>query len=129
MDTNDKLLQELGLLREAIERIADALEGIDDKLEDMIEVEEFDQSKLNQLLLGYAISVHKSQGSTTDYSINIVSNAHKKMLTRGLLYVATTRCKKAHIDIGDINAFKYALTVDDNDLRQTWLLDLLTKNA
>lgn len=50
MDTNDKLLQELGLLREAIERIADALEGINDKLEDMIEVEEFDQSKLNQLL-------------------------------------------------------------------------------
>lgn len=35
--------------------------------------------------------------------------------------------QKAHIDIGDINAFKYALTVDDNDLRQTWLLDLLTK--
>lgn len=94
--------------------------------EDLIYV---DKSKLNQLLLGYAISVHKSQGSTTDYSINIVSNAHKKMLTRGLLYVATTRCKKAHIDIGDIDAFKYALTVDDNDLRQTWLLDLLTKNA
>lgn len=94
--------------------------------EDLIYV---DKSKLNQLLLGYAISVHKSQGSTTDYSINIVSNTHKKMLTRGLLYVATTRCKKAHIDIGDINAFKYALTVDDNDLRQTWLLDLLTKNA
>ena len=94
--------------------------------EDLIYV---DKSKLNQLLLGYAISVHKSQGSTTDYIINIVSNAHKKMLTRGLLYVATTRCKKAHIDIGDINAFKYALTVDDNDLRQTWLLDLLTKNA
>lgn len=94
--------------------------------EDLIYV---DKSKLNQLLLGYAISVHKSQGSTTDYSINIVSNAHKKMLTKGLLYVATTRCRKAHIDIGDINAFKYALTVDDNDLKQTWLLDLLTKNA
>lgn len=94
--------------------------------EDLIYV---DKSKLNQLLLGYAISVHKSQGSTTDYSINIVSNTHKKMLTKGLLYVATTRCRKAHIDIGDINAFKYALTVDDNDLRQTWLLDLLTKNA
>lgn len=94
--------------------------------EDLIYV---DKSKLNQLLLGYAISVHKSQGSTTDYSINIVSNAHKKMLTKGLLYVATTRCRKAHIDIGDINAFKYALTVDDNDLRQTWLLDLLTKNT
>lgn len=94
--------------------------------EDLIYV---DKSKLNQLLLGYAISVHKSQGSTTDYSINIVSNAHKKMLTKGLLYVATTRCRKAHIDIGDINAFKYALTVDDNDLRQTWLLDLLTKKC
>jgi hypothetical protein len=29
METNDNLLQELSLLRVAIERIADALEGID----------------------------------------------------------------------------------------------------
>ena len=50
MDTNDKLLQEVSLLREAIERIADALEGIEDKLDDFIEVEEYDHSALTELL-------------------------------------------------------------------------------
>lgn len=85
------------------------------------------RNKLNHLLLGYAISCHKSQGSTIDYSINIVTNAHKNMLSRGLLYVATTRCRKSHIDIGDESAFQYALSVCDNDLRKTWLLDLMTE--
>jgi ATP-dependent exoDNAse (exonuclease V) alpha subunit len=47
------------------------------------------------------------------------------MLTRGLLYVADTRCRKAHIDIGDIDAFEDALGVVDNDLRRTWVKELL----
>ncbi len=50
METNDILLQELSLLREAIERIADALEGIDEKLDDLIEVEEYDLSEISDLL-------------------------------------------------------------------------------
>lgn len=50
MDTNDKLLEELSLLREAIERIADALEGIDEKLDDLIEVEELDYSEMSDFL-------------------------------------------------------------------------------
>jgi len=83
------------------------------------------KNKLNHLLLGYAISTHKSQGSTVDYTISIVSNIHSKMLTRGLIYVATTRCRKSHIDIGSTEAFENALKVNDNDLRKTWLLELL----
>lgn len=50
MEINDNLLQELSLLREAIERIADALEGIDEKLDDLIEVEEYDYSVMSELL-------------------------------------------------------------------------------
>lgn len=50
METNDNLLQELSLLREAIERIADALEGIDEKLDELIEVEEYDYSVMSDLL-------------------------------------------------------------------------------
>jgi len=50
METNDNLLQELSLLRVAIERIADALEGIDEKLDDLIETEEYDYSTLTDLL-------------------------------------------------------------------------------
>lgn len=50
METNDNLLQELSLLREAIERIADALEGIEEKLDEFIEAEEYDCSTLTELL-------------------------------------------------------------------------------
>ncbi|MDD2521615.1 MAG: hypothetical protein PHW11_02170 [Anaerolineaceae bacterium] len=50
MEYNDELLHELSLLREAIERIADALEGIDEKLDDLIEVEDYDYSEMAELL-------------------------------------------------------------------------------
>ena len=50
MDNNDNLLQELSLLREAVERIADALEGIDEKLDDLIEIEDYDYSAMSELL-------------------------------------------------------------------------------
>jgi len=49
MEIGDNLLQELSLLREAIERIADALEGIDEKLEDLIVTEEYDYFPPNEL--------------------------------------------------------------------------------
>lgn len=87
----------------------------------------FDKFKLVNLLLGYCISVHSSQGSEADYVINVVSPNHKRMLNRNLLYVADTRAKKKHWDIGDVSTYKSALLIDGNTLRNTWLLDLLTK--
>ena len=86
------------------------------------------KSKLNHLLLGYAISSHKSQGSGSDYVISIVSTQHKRMLSRGLLYVMDTRCRKSCIDIGQIEAFETGLKVVDNDLRDTFLLGLMTES-
>lgn len=110
---------QMGIIREVVDK------GLIIQFDE--EMVYMNRNKLNHLLLGYAISCHKSQGSTIDYSINIVTNAHKNMLSRGLLYVATTRCRKSHIDIGDESAFQYALSVCDNDLRKTWLLDLMTE--
>jgi RecD/TraA family predicted helicase len=86
------------------------------------------KAKLNNLLLGYAISSHKSQGSGSNYVISIVSNQHKRMLSRGLLYVMDTRCKKACIDIGQVEAFEAGLKVVDNDLKNTFLLELMLTN-
>jgi segregation and condensation protein B len=42
MDLNESLLEEFVLLRTAIERIADSLESIDEKLEDFIITDEFE---------------------------------------------------------------------------------------
>jgi len=50
MKNNDKLLQEFSLLREAIVRIADTLEGIDLKLDDLIETEEYEYSPSDEFL-------------------------------------------------------------------------------
>lgn len=47
------------------------------------------------------------------------------MLSRNLLYVGTTRNRISHIDIGDIDTFKRALTVDRIMLRDTFLKELL----
>ena len=85
----------------------------------------FDKPKLQNLLLAYCITIHKSQGSESDYVINIVSEKHTKMLSKNLLYVADTRAKKKVIDIGSVSAFNNALLVDEDEQRNTWLKELL----
>lgn len=86
----------------------------------------FDKMKINILLLGYCISVHASQGSEAKYVINVVSKEHKN-LNRNMLYVADTRAKEYHWDIGSSSAYNEALMIDGNELRDTWLYDLLIR--
>lgn len=88
----------------------------------------FSKANLKNLLLGYSISTHSAQGSSAQYTIAVVSNMCRKMLSKELIYVADTRCRKAHIDIGQQDAFLYALGHSDNYERNTWLKTLLLKN-
>ena len=85
----------------------------------------FNKQNINNLLLGYSISTHSSQGSSAQYTISIVSDLCKRMLSKELIYVADTRCKKSHIDIGQQDAFLYALSHSDNQQRYTWLKEML----
>lgn len=89
----------------------------------------YSKRKVYTLLLAYSVSIHKAQGSTIDYSIEIVSEHHSRMLSRGLLYVGTTRNRISHVDIGNIDAFNKALTIDKNEIRKTWLKELLLDNS
>ena len=88
----------------------------------------FSKKKIYNLLLSYFVTIHKSQGSTVEHSIEIISDKHKRMLTRSLLYVGATRNKSTHVEIGDIDTFDEALRINDNDLRKTWLKELLLDN-
>ena len=81
--------------------------------------------KLKNILLGTAISVHRSQGSSIDYTISVIGKSQSKMITRGMLYVEMTRCRKSHIDIGDIQTLVDGLGIVDNDLRNTWLKEMM----
>ena len=82
--------------------------------------------KLKNILLGSILSIHKSQGSSVDYTISVIGKSQSRMITRGLLYVETTRCRKSHVDIGDIQTFVDGLEIVDNDLKNTFLKEMMT---
>ena len=84
--------------------------------------------KLKNILLGSVLSVHKAQGSSVDYTISVISKTQSKMITRGLLYVEMTRCRKAHVDIGDIQTLVDGLDIVDNDLKNTFLKEMMEDN-
>ena len=55
---------------------------------------------LNQLVLSYAITIHKSQGSEFDAVIIPMVSGTPYILTRNLLYTAVTRAKKLVVLVG-----------------------------
>ena len=92
------------------------------------ELIEYEKKDLSSLLLGYAISVHKSQGSTFDNAIVVTPISHKFFTKRNLLYVAVTRARNKVIHIGDIGTINYALKQSETIMRNTFLYDLLKDN-
>lgn len=81
----------------------------------------YDGGKIGNLLLSYAISTHKSQGSQAKYVINLSLPMHRRMLTRNLLYVADTRSSATMIEIGDLQTIKDAIKIADQNDRNTFL--------
>lgn len=62
--------------------------------------------QFNNLILGYAITVHKSQGSEWDKVYLCLHNSHATMLQRELLYTAVTRAKKELFVICESDSFE-----------------------
>ena len=83
----------------------------------------FTPSNYSNFKLGYAISIHKSQGSEFDTVILPVSSSYSKMLYKKLYYTAVTRSKKKLIIIGNKSALKYASNNDISDIRKTSIKD------
>jgi exodeoxyribonuclease V alpha subunit len=63
-------------------------------------------SEVNSLILSYALTVHKSQGSEWDRVFVILHQSHNTMLQRELLYTAVTRAKKELYVICEPDAFE-----------------------
>ena len=87
----------------------------------------FTANKAKQLLLGYSITIHKSQGQEVDYVITVFSKDHTKLMNRNLIYVADTRAKVKQVDIGETEVIRLALLKDGVEMRNTWELDLLNQ--
>ena len=55
---------------------------------------ELSREDYHYMLLAYAITIHKSQGSEFDYIYIFLPDSNKNMLTRRILYTAITRARK-----------------------------------
>ena len=74
---------------------------------------------------GYAISVHKAQGSEFKMVIMPLVNNFNRMMYNKLLYTAVTRAKKSLILVGDRQSFIYGIRNNCIDNRRTTLKDML----
>lgn len=81
----------------------------------------YTKSMLQNFTLGYAISIHKSQGSEFDTVLIPFTLDYRKMLYRKLIYTGVTRCKKKLILVGDINALEQAIRNNQEQKRRTSL--------
>jgi len=69
-------------------------------------------SNLEEIILAYAITVHKSQGSEYDAVVITLPMSSPMILTRNLLYTAITRAKKLVLIVGEDYTVKRMV---DND--------------
>lgn len=81
----------------------------------------YDYSELDELVLAYAVSIHKSQGSEYPAVVIPIGMSHFVMLQRNLIYTGITRGKKLVVLIGSKKAMHIAVKNDKTMKRYTWL--------
>ncbi|MDA8241813.1 MAG: ATP-dependent RecD-like DNA helicase [Nitrospiraceae bacterium] len=86
---------------------------------------QYDFTELDEIVLAYAVSVHKSQGSEYPAVVMPLLTQHYMMLQRNLLYTAITRGKKLVVLIGTRKALGIAIRNDKPKMRYTRLKERL----
>lgn len=88
----------------------------------------YEFSELDELVLAYSVSIHKSQGSEYSAVIIPIFMQHFMLLQRNLIYTAITRAKKLCIFIGQPKAIAMAINNNKNLVRTTFLPDFMTSD-
>lgn len=90
---------------------------------------EYPLAALDELVLAYATSIHKYQGSECPCVVIPVHTSHFKLLHRNLLYTAVTRGKKQVYLVGTTKAIGIAVNNDQVQKRYTGLKKAITDMA
>jgi len=85
----------------------------------------YDFNELDEIVLAYAISIHKSQGSEYPVIVIPLMMQHYPMLKRNLLYTGITRGKKLVILVGQKKALAMAVKDKNTKKRYTKLKEWL----
>jgi exodeoxyribonuclease V alpha subunit len=81
----------------------------------------YEFQELDEIMLAYAVSVHKSQGSEYPVVVIPVVTQHYILLQRNLLYTAITRGKKLVVLVGTKKAINIAVRNNKQQQRYTLL--------
>lgn len=85
----------------------------------------YEFADMDEIVLAYAVSVHKSQGSEYPAVIIPLLTQHYLLLQRNLVYTAITRGRKLVIMIGSKNALAIAVKNNKTEKRYTYLRNRL----
>lgn len=86
---------------------------------------QYDFTEMDELVLAYAISVHKSQGSEYPAVVIPVTTAHYLLLQRNLIYTGITRAKQLVVLVGTRQAMAMAVKNNKPHQRHTRLVHRL----
>lgn len=85
----------------------------------------YDYANLDQLVLGYACSIHKAQGSEYPVVVMPVHTQHYALLQRNLLYTGITRGQRLVVAVGTKKALGIAVRNNRVKTRNTRLAERL----
>lgn len=85
----------------------------------------YSQNEFDELILAYASTIHKSQGSEYDIVVIPILREQYVMLQRNLLYTAITRAKKICVIVGEKEMIEYCVKNVVIDKRLTTLREKL----
>ena len=117
----DKMLDSIEV-SEVEDRVKEASHVLTVKLldsEQLVEVKS--AAGINALLLSYALTIHKSQGSEWRNVYLILHNSHNTMIQRELLYTACTRAKESLYVICEPDSFEKGISgqrIKGNSLKE-----------
>ncbi len=86
---------------------------------------EYSFAQLDNVMLAYSITIHKSQGSEFPVVVIPISSQHSMMLQRNLLYTAVTRGRHLVILVGEERAMQQAVHSTKSVRRNTRLQERL----
>lgn len=98
-----------------------------DSVEEMVAINfdgqliEYELAELDEIVLAYAVSVHKYQGSECPCIVMPIHTSHFKLLQKNLIYTAITRSKKLVVLLGTKKAIVLAMKNDEVETRYTGL--------
>lgn len=85
----------------------------------------YSSDQMEQVELAYAISCHRSQGSSIPYTLFVFDYSSFMLLSKNFVYTGLTRASKGCVMICELSALRHAIKTDVSNLRNTFLKDLL----